>query len=367
MSDDTKPEPSGSTESEESRHSLSAELDELQSDTASVQDLENAEAWANALIKQAVNEAAARVKPYDIRDSKPISPPPDEFEETSTAGGQLPDQLQSQTTVKYSESSEASRVKDPIAAPYIDFDNVSIAFGDRKILDEVSFQLGRGQTLCILGRSGVGKSVSLRILLGFLKADSGSVRVDGQDIGSLDELGLQEIRRRVTMVFQNGALFDSLTVGENIAFPLRERGGLHEDQVQQLVSRMLDLVEQSDTADRLPASLSMGQKRCIALARALAAQPETILYDEPTTMVDPIMGRHIGDLIQRLKLQLGITSIVVTHDMRFARRLADMVLFLDSGLARFFGTIEDFLNCSDPHVKQFLDLDAYVLPVPATK
>ena len=183
---------------------------------------------------------------------------------------------------------------------------------------------------------------------------------------ALDEVGLQEIRKHVTMVFQNGALFDSLTVGENIAFPLREKGGLLEDQVQQLVSRLLELVGQSDTVDRLPSSLSMGQKRCIAIARALAAQPEAILYDEPTTMVDPIMGRNIGDLIQRLKLQLGITSIVVTHDMRFAMRLADLVLFLESGTARFFGTIREFLDCTDPHVQQFLALDTYALPLPST-
>jgi phospholipid/cholesterol/gamma-HCH transport system ATP-binding protein len=286
------------------------------------------------------------------------------------------DALQSHTTVQELEIASASasaliaevvadadHTKPPLVpVPYIDFTDVTIAFDGRKILDEVSFHVGRGQTLCILGRSGVGKSVSLRILLGFLKADSGSISVDGQEISGLDEDGLQEIRKHVTMVFQNGALFDSLTVGENIAFPLREKGGLQEDQIQQLVSRMLDLVGASDTIDALPSSLSTGQKRCIAIARALAAQPEAILYDEPTTMVDPIMARGIGDLIQRLKHQLGLTSIVVTHDMRFAMRLADLILFLDSGLARFFGTIEEFMVCKDPHVQQFLALDAYVLP-----
>ena len=248
--------------------------------------------------------------------------------------------------------------------PYIAFENVTIAFGDRKILDQINFHVHRGQTLCILGRSGVGKSVSLRILLGFLKPDSGSVRVDNEEIIGLPETGLQEIRKHVTMVFQNGALFDSLTVAENVAFPLREHGGLFEDQIQKLVTRMLDLVDASETSEMLPSSLSTGQRRCISIARALAAQPECILYDEPTTMVDPIMGRLIGDLIQRLKLQLGITSIVVTHDMRFAMRLADQVLFLDSGQARFFGPIGDFLNCTDPHVQQFLTLDAYTLPTP---
>jgi phospholipid/cholesterol/gamma-HCH transport system ATP-binding protein len=299
----------------ENQPSLLEELNELQSST-SVQELEVASASASALISSAVQEAEA---------THEALPP-------------------------------------PIASPFIDFQKVSIAFGDRKILDQVSFHVGRGQTLCILGRSGVGKSVSLRILLGFLKADSGSICVDGQDITVMDETGLQKIRKHVTMVFQNGALFDSLSVGENIAFPLREKGGLAEDQIEQLVTRLLDLVGASDTRDLLPSSLSTGQKRCIAIARALAAQPEAILYDEPTTMVDPIMGRLIGDLIQRLKLQLGITSIVVTHDMRFAMRLADLVLFLDSGTARFFGTIHEFMNCTDPHVQQFLELDAYTIP-----
>jgi phospholipid/cholesterol/gamma-HCH transport system ATP-binding protein len=208
----------------------------------------------------------------------------------------------------------------------------------------------------------VGKSVSLRILLGFLKADSGSVRVDGEEITTMGERGLQSVRRRVSMVFQNGALFDSLTVGENIAFPLREKGGLADDQIEVLVGRLLELVDATDLADRLPSSLSTGQKRCVAIARALAAQPEAILYDEPTTMVDPIMAHGIGDLIQRLKHQLGLTSIVVSHDMRFAMRLADLVLFLDAGEARFFGTMEDFKRCPDVRVQRFLDLDAYLVP-----
>jgi phospholipid/cholesterol/gamma-HCH transport system ATP-binding protein len=260
----------------------------------------------------------------------------------------------------HSESTPLAQA--PGNQPFIDFASVSIAFGSQRVLDSVSFHVGRGQTLCILGRSGVGKSVSLRILLGFLKADSGSVKVDGEEITNLDERGLQNIRKRVTMVFQNGALFDSLTVGENIAFPLREKGGLAEDQIQKLVSRLLELVGASELVDRLPSSLSTGQKRCIAIGRALAAQPEAILYDEPTTMVDPIMAHRIGDLIQRLKHQLGLTSIVVTHDMRFALRLADLVLFLDAGQARFFGTLQQFQQCPDPNVQNFLQLDSYSLP-----
>jgi len=246
--------------------------------------------------------------------------------------------------------------------PIISFNHVSMWFGERKVLDNVSFSVKRGQTLCILGRSGVGKSVALRILMGFLHPQVGSIRVEGEEINGLTEEGMRAIRKRVTMVFQNGALFDSLSVRENVAFPLRENGGLAEDQIQQIVDRLIGMVGAEDVADAFPASLSTGRKRAVAIARALAAQPEVVLYDEPTTMVDPIIARRLGDLIQRLKKQLGFTSIVVTHDMRFAERLADVVLFLDQGKGRFFPRLEDFLASPDPHIQQFLALDAYILP-----
>ena len=164
------------------------------------------------------------------------------------------------------------------------------------------------------------------------------------------------------MVFQNGALFDSLSVRENVAFPLRERGGLTEEQIQEKVSQLINVVGAEDVADALPASLSTGRRRAVAIARALAAEPEMVLYDEPTTMVDPIIARRLGDLIEILKQHLGKTSIVVTHDMRFAERLADLVLFLHQGRALFFGPLQDFMATSDPHIQQFLALDAYSLP-----
>lgn len=252
--------------------------------------------------------------------------------------------------------------EEPTSWPLISFSHVSMWFGERKVLDDVSFVVDRGQTLCILGRSGVGKSVSLHILMGFLKPQVGSIRVDGQEINQFTEEEMNVIRRRITMVFQNGALFDSLTVRENVAFPLRERGGQEEDQVQQIVDRLLGLVGAEDAADVLPASLSTGRKRAVAIARALASQPDVVLYDEPTTMVDPIIARRLGGLIQRLKEQVGFTAIVVTHDMRFAERLADTVLFLHEGRAAFFGPLKDFLASPDPHIQQFLTLDAYVLP-----
>jgi len=250
----------------------------------------------------------------------------------------------------------------PPLGPIIQFDRVSISFDGRPVLEDVSFSVERGATLCILGRSGVGKSVALRMIMGFLKPDSGSIHVEGQEITSLGEEGMRAIRKRVTMVFQNGALFDSLSVRENVAFPLRERGGLDDDQIDQIVGRLIGLVGADDVTDVLPASLSTGRKRAVAMARALAAQPEVVLYDEPTTMVDPLIARRLGGLIQRLKHQLGFTSIVVTHDTRFARQLADTVLFLHQGRALFFGPLKAFLASKDPDIQLFLTLDAYLPP-----
>ena len=250
----------------------------------------------------------------------------------------------------------------PPLGPIVQFDRVSIAFNDRPVLEDVSFSVERGQTLCILGRSGVGKSVSLRMIMGFLKPDSGSIHVENQEITGLSEEGMRAIRKKVTMVFQGGALFDSLSVRENVAFPLRERGGLADDQIDQLVSQLINLVGAADVTEDLPASLSTGRKRAVAMARALAAQPEVVLYAAPTTMVDPLIARRLGGLIQRLKQQLGFTSIVVTHDTRFARELADTVLFLHQGKALFFGSLREFLASTDPEIRLFLSLDAYVLP-----
>jgi phospholipid/cholesterol/gamma-HCH transport system ATP-binding protein len=246
--------------------------------------------------------------------------------------------------------------------PLISFSHVGISFDGRSVLEDISFYVDRGQTLCIMGRSGVGKSVALRLLMGFLAPDTGSIRVEGQEITTLNEEGLRAIRKRVTMVFQNGALFDSLIVRENVAFPLRERGGLSEDQIQDKVAQLIGVVGAEDVVDALPASLSTGRRRAVAIARALAAEPEVVLYDEPTTMVDPLIARRLGDLIEILKCHMGKTSIVVTHDTRFAERLADLILFLHQGRALYFGPLHGFMASSDPDIQQFLALDAYTLP-----
>jgi len=208
----------------------------------------------------------------------------------------------------------------------------------------------------------VGKSVSLQMIMGFLKPDSGRIIVAYEDITEYTEQQMEAVRKKVTMVFQNGALFDSLTVGENVAFPLRERRDLDEQQIYQVVDGLLDMVGVKPMRELIPSDLSTGMKRSVAIARALAAQPECILYDEPTTMVDPLMGNLLGDLIQKLKHQLRLTSIVVTHDMRFAQKLADRVVFLHEGKAIFFGTMAEMEKSDHPILREFLELDALVLP-----
>ena len=246
---------------------------------------------------------------------------------------------------------------EPQITPYIDFQHVSKAFGDNRVLDDVSFNVRAGETVCILGRSGVGKSVSLHHIMGFLKPDAGRVIVAHQDISEYTEVQLEAIRKKVTMVFQNGALFDSLTVGENVAFPLRERKDLTEDQIYQIVDGLLEMVGVGHMRELLPSDLSTGMKRSVAIARALSAQPECVLYDEPTTMVDPLMAQLLGDLIKRLKIQLHLTSVVVTHDMRLAKKLADRVVFLYEARAIFFGTYAEMEKCREPIVQEFLELD----------
>ena len=211
---------------------------------------------------------------------------------------------------------------------YFEFRGVCKSFDERLVLNNVSFTVKRGETCVIMGRSGVGKSVSLKHIMGFLKPDSGHVLIDGQDVTNFKEADFEEVRRKVTMVFQSGALFDSLTVRENIAFPLEGQPGLEIEDVDAYVGKIANMLEVDDVLDKIPSELSTGMKRAVAIGRALAQNPEAILFDEPTTMVDPIMAGHMGDLILRLKDAFRKTSIVVTHDTHLAKKLADVVVFL---------------------------------------
>ncbi|HTR64715.1 MAG TPA: ATP-binding cassette domain-containing protein [Terriglobales bacterium] len=245
----------------------------------------------------------------------------------------------------------------PPDGPYIEFRDVSKSFGDNCVLDHVSFDVMPGETVCILGRSGVGKSVSLHHIMGFLKPDSGRVIVAHEDITDYSEEEMERIRKKVTMVFQNGALFDSLTVGENVAFPLREHREMDEEQIYQVVDGLLEMVGVKEMRDQLPSDLSTGMKRSVAIARALAARPECVLYDEPTTMVDPLMAQLLGDLIKRLNIQLSLTSVVVTHDMRLAKKVANRIVFLHEARVIFFGTYAEMEASKEPIVQEFLELD----------
>jgi phospholipid/cholesterol/gamma-HCH transport system ATP-binding protein len=236
---------------------------------------------------------------------------------------------------------------------YFEFRDVCKSFDDRLVLDHVSFAVKRGETCVIMGRSGVGKSVSLKHILGFLKPDSGQIIIDGEDVTDFKESDFEEIRRKVTMVFQSGALFDSLTVGENMAFPLEGQVGLTWDDIDAYVQKIANMLELEEVFDKIPSELSTGMKRAVAIGRALAQNPEAILFDEPTTMVDPIMAGHMGDLILRLKKAFQKTSIVVTHDTHLAKKLADVVVFLQEGRVTFFGPWAGFENSTDPFLRNF--------------
>jgi phospholipid/cholesterol/gamma-HCH transport system ATP-binding protein len=249
---------------------------------------------------------------------------------------------------------------------YFEFRNVWKSFDENAVLKDVSFFVEQGETAVIMGRSGAGKSVSLKMLLGFLQPDEGRIVVAGNDVTGWTERQFSAIRRRVTMVFQSGALFDSLTVAENVAFPLDGRDGEGDEKISQRVRELLDMLEVSDFADRLPADLSTGTKRAVAIARSLAENPEAILYDEPTTMVDPLMAAHVSDLILKLKLRFQKTSIVVTHDTHLAKKLADRVIFLQEGGIAFFGSWLELETSKDPFLRNFLLQDELIPALDAT-
>lgn len=243
---------------------------------------------------------------------------------------------------------------------YFEFRKVCKAFDGRPVLNDVTFAVKRAETCVIMGRSGVGKSVSLKHIMGFLRADSGQVIVDGEDVTHFSERQFYEIRRKVTMVFQSGALFDSLSIRDNIAFPMTDEPGLTDADIAGYTEKLARELEVEDVLDKVPSELSTGNKRAVAIARALAQNPEALLYDEPTTMVDPIMAVHMGDLILRLKEKFHKTSIVVTHDTHLARKLADTIVFLQDGYASVFSSWAEFENSPDPFLHNFLMQDKLI-------
>jgi phospholipid/cholesterol/gamma-HCH transport system ATP-binding protein len=227
-------------------------------------------------------------------------------------------------------------------------------YGQRTVLEGIDFDILRGECLAILGRSGCGKSVTLRQLNGLERPEGGSVVFDGLDLVQLDERELVPIRRRIAMLFQSGALFDSMTVFENVAFPLREHTDHPEAEIAEQVRHKLELVRLKDIETKMPSDLSGGMKKRVALARSLALDPEVLLFDEPTTGLDPITSATIGHLIRTIHDQIGVTQVVVTHDLALVRRVADRLAFLSGGRLRFVGTWDEAGRSTDRELADFL-------------
>jgi len=228
------------------------------------------------------------------------------------------------------------------------------SFRKEKVLQGVNLDVKAGETMVIIGRSGCGKSVLLKHIIGLMKPDEGKVTVDGEDVGTLGTAGLKELRKRFGMLFQGAALFDSLTVGENVALALREHRRMNNGKVDEIVARKLKMVGLEGIESKKPAELSGGMKKRVGLARAIAMDPQYVLYDEPTTGLDPIMADKVNELIRQLQKDLGITSIAVTHDMQSAYKIADRIAMLYEGRIIFLGTPQEIQASSSPIVQQFI-------------
>lgn len=236
----------------------------------------------------------------------------------------------------------------------IEIINLCKSFGDNKVLDNLSLNIQTGETTVVIGRSGCGKSVLLKHIVGILKPDSGQVIIDGTDITKLDGRELNRFRMKFGMLFQGAALFDSLTIGENVGFALYEHTNMDKKAIAERIKECLELVGLRDIENLKPAELSGGMRKRVGLARAICVNPQIILYDEPSTGVDPIMGDAINDLIKVLHDKLKITSIAVTHDMVSAYKIADRIAMLYKGKIIFTGTPEEIKNTKDPVVHQFI-------------
>lgn len=239
------------------------------------------------------------------------------------------------------------------AMPAISIKSLNVRFGSRHILKDVTLDVPRGSTLCVMGLSGAGKSTLIRSVIGLVEPVSGEIRVNGRDVLHLPESQLNEIRVKIGMVFQSAALFDSMTVGDNVAFALREHSQMGEEEIQRIVSEKLSLVDLEGMEHLYPVQLSGGMQKRAGVARALATGAEILLYDEPTTGLDPIISNVINNLIRGLQRQMGVTSIVITHDLSSAYTIADQIAFLYDGHIVEQGTPEAFQKSTNPYVVQF--------------
>jgi phospholipid/cholesterol/gamma-HCH transport system ATP-binding protein len=226
--------------------------------------------------------------------------------------------------------------------------------GEQEILRGVDLTVGKGETLVIIGRSGGGKSVLLKHLIGLIQPDSGEIWIEGQNIIGLTERKLAAIRRKVGILFQGGALFDSMTVEENIAFPLLEAGERDGEKIGEKVREMLEVIELGGEEKKMPVNLSGGMKKRVGLARSIIRRPSCVLYDEPTAGLDPVVSDSINRLIRRLQQRFGVTSIVVTHDMKSASHIADHIAYLHEGRIYFYGTLEELAGSTDPLIQDFM-------------
>jgi phospholipid/cholesterol/gamma-HCH transport system ATP-binding protein len=237
---------------------------------------------------------------------------------------------------------------------FVRFDDVHKAFGEKKVLSGITFGIRRGETMVVLGGSGSGKSVLIRHIIGLHRPDSGHVFVDGEDIVDYDEEELIPVRQKVAMLFQGSALFDSMNVLDNVAYGLREHTDLGDDRIREIVRDKLAVVGLEDVEELMPAELSGGMKKRVALARSIAMDPRCILYDEPTTGLDPVTANTINEMIRDLQRRLQVTSVVVTHDIASAFQVGDRIAYLYEGRMHFVGTVDEAKVSREPRLRHFL-------------
>ena len=264
-------------------------------------------------------------------------------------------QVREAIRTELAEDTRASRAGRPAGEPVIELQNVSLAF-ERPILEDVSFKAHEGETIVIVGESGTGKSTTLKLILRLLVPQKGRVLVDGEDISHLSFEEALQVRQKMGMVFQGAALFDSLTVFENVAYPLREHTDCAEDEIERRVREKLEFVDldPEQVLDKLPSELSGGMRKRVGIARGIANDPEIMLYDEPTSGLDPLTTGTITRLIMKLQRELRVTSIVVSHDIRSVFRMATKVALLNERRIVFFGTPEEMTASEDPYIHDFL-------------
>ena len=236
----------------------------------------------------------------------------------------------------------------------IEVSKVRKSFGDQVVLQSISFSVEAGESVAIIGRSGTGKSVLIKHLVGLLSPDEGAVRVEGQDLVGMSERQMLSVRQKFGMLFQGAALFDSMNVHENIAFPLRRSGVTDGAEINRRVEEVLGLVELPGVGGKMPSELSGGMQKRVGLARAIVHRPQIILYDEPTTGLDPVVADSIDQLMMRVRDQYSVTSIVITHDMRCARRMGQRIIYLREGQVYLDAPAEEVFNSEDPQISRFI-------------